>query len=167
MAREKKVSKTVREDKSGIDFEFADGSTLEVNVADIPEDIKQHLVIHGLSQKIGDSYSGENAENCFTIADTVYKSLKEGKWSARTGGAGGPRISQLAEALSRATGQDVSECVSKIAEMTDEEKAGLRAHETIKAKIAEIKLEKAQADAEAAQAAVASGDVPDLNELLS
>lgn len=166
MARERKVSKTVREDKSGVDFEFADGSTLAANVADLPDDIKDHLIIHGLSQKIGDSYSGEDAENCFTIADTVYKALTEGKWSTRTGGSGGPRISQLAEALSRATGQDVADCVALIADMSDEEKAGLRAADQIKAKIAEIKLEKAQADAEKAKADAGDNDM-DLGALFS
>ena len=165
MAREKKVSKNIREDLSGVDFEFADGSELAVDVKDLPEDIQKHLLLHGVSQKIGDSYSGENAENCFTIAESVLKSLKDGNWSTRSGGAGGPRISQLAEALSRATGEEVSDCVAKIAEMSDEEKAGLRAHSTIKAKIAEIKLEKARADAEKASGE-SNADEPSLGDLL-
>lgn len=152
---ERKVSKTVREDLSGVDFEFHDGAVMEVNVADLPADIVKQLVVHGVSQKIGDSYAGEDAENCMTIAQATLKNLLDGNWSTRTGG-GGPRISQLAEALARCTGQEVSACVAKIAEMSDDDKKAVRAHPKVQAALAEIKLEKAQADA--AKAAETAGE---------
>lgn len=166
MARQTKVSKTITEDKSGVSFEFADGTTLVAKLSEIPEETQRELMLHGLSQKIGDSYSGEDAENCFTIAESVYNSLKEGKWSTRSGGTGGPRISQLAEALHRVTGEELVDCVAKIADMSDEQKAGLRGHSAIKAEIANIKLEKAQADA-AKAAESADGDEVDLADLMS
>lgn len=166
MARQAKVSKTVREDKSGVDFEFADGAVLKADLSAIPEATLTELALHGLSQKIGDSYSGEDAENCQSIAETVYAALVEGKWSTRTGGSAGPRISQLAEALSRVTGQDMQECVAAIADMTDEDKAGLRAHPAIKAQIATIKLEKAQAEADKAAGEAGDSDAFDLTSIM-
>ena len=158
---ERKVSKTVTE--TGVDFEFFDGSALSAQLAELTPEMQTKLALHGLSQKIGDSYSGEEAVNCQTIAEATFKSLVEGNWSSRSGGAG-PRISQLAEALARATGEELQDCVAKIAEMDDEKKKDLKAHPAIKAIIAEIKLEKATADAAKTAAEADSGD--DLSSLL-
>ena len=144
---ERKVSKEVTE--TGVNFEFFDGTAMSANLDALTPEMVNKLAIHGLSQKIGDSYSGEDAANCQTIAEATFKSLVDGNWSSRSGG-GGPRISQLAEALARATGQEIQDCVAKIAEMDDDTKKDLKAHPQIKAIIAEIKLEKAKADAEKA-----------------
>lgn len=152
---EKKVSKTVSE--TGVTFEFHDGETLSANLSELSPDMVNKLAIHGLSQKVGDSYSGEDAANCQTIAETTWKALVEGNWSTRAGGGGGPRISQLAEALSRATGQEIQDCVAAIADMDDEQKKDLRAHPEIKAILAEIKLEKAKAEAEKAAGEASEG----------
>jgi hypothetical protein len=160
--RERKVSKEVTD--AGVNFEFHDGATLECTLSELPEDMVMKLALHGLSQKVGDSYSGEDAANCQTIAETTWKTLMEGNWSSRSGG-GGPRISQLAEALARATGKEVQECVATIAEMDDDTKKDLRAHPQIKALIAEIKLEKAKADQEKASAEAGEAPALDLASL--
>jgi hypothetical protein len=144
---EKKVTKSIAEDNSGVGFTFADGSVLTANLSELSDEMRTQLALHGLSQKIGDSYAGEDAENCETIAGKVWEQLVEGNWSVRTGGGAGPRISQLAEALSRATEESVQDCVAKIADMDDETKKSVRSHPTIKAHLAQIKLEKAEAEA--------------------
>ena len=156
---EKKVAKTVGE--SSVTFEFATGETVEVNPGEFPAEIQRQLMLHGVSQKLGDSYSGEDADKCHSIFAGVLKNLQEGNWTARSGGGGSPRISQLAEALSRATNQPVEACVEKLAAMDDETKKAVRNHAQVKAALAEIKLEKAQADAKAA-AEEAGGDVAPL-----
>lgn len=150
---ERKVTKEIAEDNSGVLFTFTDGSTLEAKLAELNDEMKTQLILHGISQKVGDSYAGEDAENCETIATKTWEQLVAGAWSVRTGGSGGPRISQLAEALASATGQEVSACVEKIADMSDAEKKALRKHPAIEAEIAKIKLAKAQAEAEKAAAA--------------
>jgi len=163
---ERKVSKTTREDNTGIDFEFYDGATLAAELDALPEDILTRLALHGLSQKVGDSYAGEDAANCQTIAEKTLEALVKGEWSTRSGG-GGPKISQLAEALARATGQEVAACVATIAEMDDDTKKSIKAHPQIKALIATIKLEKATADAEKAAASANDESDMDLGALMS
>lgn len=147
---ERKVSKETTD--AGVDFTFHDGSVLAATLESLSPEMVTKLAIHGMSQKIGDSYSGEDAANCQTIAEKTLEALQKGEWSSRSGGGAGPRISQLAEALSRVTGQEVKDCVAKIAEMDDDSKKDVRAHPQIKAAMAEIKLEKATADAEKAAA---------------
>ena len=147
---ERKVTKETTD--TGVAFTFHDGATLEANLDALSPEMITKLAIHGLSQKVGDSYSGEDAANCQTIAESVFKTLVDGEWSTRSGGGGGPRISQLAEALAMATGKEIQECVAAIAEMDDDTKKDLRAHPAIKANIAEIKLAKAQEEAAKAAA---------------
>ena len=86
---EKKVSKTVSD--TAVTFEFATGEVEEVSPSDLPAEIQKQLILHGLSQKLGDSYSGEDADKCHAIFSGVLKNLVEGNWSARSGGGGAPR----------------------------------------------------------------------------
>ena len=157
---DRKVTKSVDDEKGTIAFVFASGETETVDVAKLPAEIQKQLMLHGASQKLGDSYSGEDADKCHTIFKGVLKNLVEGNWSARSGGGGSPRISQLAEALSRAAGETVEACVEKLSEMDDDTKKQIRAHPAVQAALAEIKLEKATA--EAAKLKAELGDVPAL-----
>lgn len=161
---ERKVSKEVRE--GTVAFTFHDGAELICDPSTLSDEMKNQLILHGISQKVGDSYSGENAENCETIASKVWETLTKGEWSTRSGG-GGPRISQLAEALARVTGQEVQECVGVLAEMDDDAKKDVRAHPDVKKAMAQIKLEKAQKDAESAAAAEGDDNAPDLGAMFS
>lgn len=158
---DRKVSKTVDDEKGTITFEFASGETEVVDVTKFKSEIQKQLMLHGASQKLGDSYSGEDADKCHTIFGGVLKNLTDGNWSARAGGGGSPRISQLAEALSRAVpGESVESCVEKLSAMDDETKKEVRAHPQVQAALAEIKLEKATA--EAAKLKAELGDAPAL-----
>ena len=156
---ERKVTKSVDSEAGTITFEFeATGETEVVKVADFPNEIQAELMLHGASQKLGDSYSGEDADKCHAIFSGVLKNLIEGNLSARSGGGGAPRISQLAEAVARVSGSDVADVIEQLAGMDDETKKGVRAHPQIQAALAEIKLEKAQADAEKAKAEAGEGE---------
>jgi len=155
---DRKVTKTVEDD--GVSFEFATGETVKVSPGDFSAEIQKQLMLHGLSQKLGDSYSGEDADKCHGIMAGVVKTLEDGNWSVRNGGGSSPRISQLADALSRATGQDVADCVAKLSAMDNDSKKAVRAHPQVVAALSAIKVEKAQADA--AKAAEAVGDTPAL-----
>ena len=156
---DRKVTKEVDVDKGEIKFVFATGEEETVDVSSLPADTQKQLMLHGASQKLGDSYSGEDADKCHTIFMGVLKNLQDGNWSARSGG-GAPRISQLAEALSRAAGESVEDCVEKLSAMDDDTKKAVRAHPAVQAALAEIKLEKAQADAKRLKEEL--GDVPAL-----
>lgn len=154
---ERKVTKSVDAEAGTVTFEFATGESEVVEVKEFSNDVQAQLMLHGLSQKLGDSYSGEEADKCHAIFAGTLKQLVEGNWSARSGGGGAPRISQLAEALSRATDNPVEECIETLAGMSDEDKKGVRAHPQIQAILAEIKLEKATADAAKAKEEAGEG----------
>lgn len=152
---EKKVTTTVEADS--ITWEFSTGEKVTVKPADFKGGIQKHLLLHGLRQKLGDSYSGEDASKCHAIFSGVLKALKEERWTVRVAG-GGPRVSQLADALARVMKQPIELCTTKIASMTDEQKIATKKHPDIIAALAAIKLEKAQAEAVAAtKAAKESG----------
>lgn len=157
---DRKVTKTVDSEKGTIEFVFASGETEVVDVSKLPPAIQKELMLHGASQKLGDSYSGEDADKCHTIFGGVLKNLVDGNWSARSGGGGSPRISQLAAALAKAVGETVEACVEKLSAMDDETKKSVRAHPQVQAALAQIKLEKATADAAKLQAEL--GDAPAL-----
>jgi len=143
---DRKVSKTVDDEAGTIAFEFATGENEVVDVSKFTAEIQKQLLLHGASQKLGDSYSGEDADKCHSIFTGVLKNLVDGNWSARSGG-GGARISQLAEALSRAAGEVIEICVEKLSGMDEAQKKTVRDHPAVQAAIAEIKLEKATAEA--------------------
>lgn len=158
---DRKVTKNVDDEKGTISFEFASGETEVVDVSKLDGEIQKQLMLHGASQKLGDSYSGEDADKCHTIFMGVLKNLQDGNWSARSGGGGSPRISQLAEALSRAVPDTtVEDAVAKLAAMDEDTKKQVRSHPAVQAALADIKLEKAQA--EAAKRKEELGDTPAL-----
>lgn len=159
---DRKVTKEVDDQAGNIVFTFATGEVETVDVSAFSGEIQKQLLLHGASQKLGDSYSGEDADKCHAIFVGVLKNLTDGNWSARSGGTGSPRISQLAEALSRAVpGESVEACVEKLSAMDDETKKAVRGHPAVQAALAEIKLEKAIADAAKLKAELGD-DIPAL-----
>lgn len=164
-----KAKKVVLEDLSGVAFQFAHGTEITVMIADLPEDTVANLICHGLSQKLGDSYSGaKDSEEAQSFLEKVLQRLKDGEWkAAREGGGGGRGVSQLVEALHRATGKPIEDCNATIDAMDDDAKKGLRAHPEIKAQLAQIKLEKAQEAAEKAAAESEDDEAPSLATLVS
>lgn len=162
MAKTSKATKKVREDLSGIDFEFAHGAVLEINLDDLSEEVQTNLMLHGLSQKIGDSYSGsKDSEEAFKFAAGTVQRLKDGEWKAAREGGGVKRTTILVEALERVfPDQSQEACQDKVAAMSDEQIKGLKAHPQIKAAIAAITAERAieRAKKDAAAAADAGGD---------
>lgn len=173
---------------AGVQFVAADGAVLgaitleQLGIeAGLLPPIVERLVVHAISQKVGDSYAGAaDAENPTqyikdAIAETIEQLLK-GEWRVTT--PGGIRVSLLARALARATGKTVEEAqavVDHFSELNDEGKpsdAGkawlktMRANEQIKAHTAAIKLEDAEAEKLKLQATAAkAGAAGDLGAL--
>ena len=149
----KKATKKVSDDS--VTLNFTDETQIVAALASIPNEIKTRLCLHGLSQKLGDSYAGaESVADAFAAATRVLKDLVEGNWkTAREGGTGGVRTTLLAEALARVasaqTGEEVTvEQAREVIEgMNDDEKKAVRNDSAIQVSISEIKLERAQADA--------------------
>lgn len=180
MAKQNSIAKKIADFENGnVNFEFADGSTFNAALTELNEDIINRLALHGLSQKLGDSYAGAGGEDdpveyAKEALAGVYESLKEGNWTQRTGGTAGPRVTLLAEALHRATGRDLEECSSMVNDLRvaagdgdEDAKAKLDAiknHPQVKAAQSEIRAERAAA--KAAKDAESSADAPDLGSLL-
>jgi hypothetical protein len=150
MARQQIAKKNIHEDSSGVTIDFSDGEALTVNLSELPEEMITHLALHGLSQKLGDSYSGESD---ITVARTkaagVAERLNKGDWKAVREG-GGSKITDLAHALATVTGKTVEESVTVISNMEAADKKGLRNHPKIAAELAKITAARAQAKAEKA-----------------
>ncbi len=153
------TKKVVNAETGRIDFQFDDGSTESFELSKTRADIQNRLALHGASQKIGDSYAGAGDEADplayakEAVKDTIAQ-LYAGDW--RVTAAGGPRISDLATALSQISGKTLEECVARVGEMTDEAKKVARKHPAVAAKLAEISAQKAAAKATKLAAAAAS-----------
>jgi len=138
-------------------FEFADGEVLQCDADKIRGDIVTRLMLHGISQKVGDAYAGaESITEARVMAQAVWNNLAAGIWAVKA-----TRGGKIVEALHRATGQPMEVCLEKFAAMGEDAKKGLRKHPDIKAALATIEAEKAAALAEAA----AGTDVTDLGGL--
>ncbi|UCE47402.1 MAG: hypothetical protein JSW47_17605 [Phycisphaerales bacterium] len=159
-----------------IHFEFGEAGETTVAIAELPEAIIANLAVHGLSQKLGDSYASARKategtdidpdEWCKGQVESVFGQLKEGNWTTRTPGAGG-QATDLATALAEVGGIEVSDAIEKLSDASKEEKAALKKHPQIKVVLERIRAERAQAKADAAAKAAESADVPDLSEFLS
>jgi hypothetical protein len=135
---------------SVVSFKFGNGQELTLDVSTLDEGIQMELMMHGALQKIGDSYAGAAGDYAFATgnAQKVIDNLVAGEWkSARAQGEAKPKTGELAEAVARLKGLEVSAAAEIVNGLTDEQRKALRGKEAIKATIAQIRYEKAQAKA--------------------
>jgi len=170
------------EGPAGVAFVGPDGSVFgSVSLADVPAAMLTRLALHGISQKVGDSYANAaKAENPLTfVRDAIKETIEQivkGEWRITT--AGGIRVSLLARALARATGktpeeaQGVIDLYSDLDDEGEPSEAGkawlknIKAQDAIKAATAAIKLEdNEKAKARLAERAAKGGDAADLGAL--
>jgi len=138
--------------ESAVAFAFADGGKLNCNVDELPREMVNRLALHGIAQKVGDSYaSAESVAEARANAETVWGNLVAGVWATKTSRGG-----KFVEALTRVTGKAYDECLAAWSEMDDKRKAELKKHPQMKKAIADIEAENA---AKAAQAAEDSKEI--------
>ncbi len=139
-----------------IRFEFDDKTTQEIDVNSLSEATKFRALVHGISQKVGDSYAGAKAEEnplAFAkqaAADTIAQILA-GDWKAAR--EGGPRVTDLATAfksVSDAQGQPITieEAVAFLGTLDEEQTKAFRKKPKIASALAQIALAKAAKKAE-------------------
>jgi phage-related tail protein len=134
-----------------IQFTFEDNTVQLIDVNGLSEETKFRAMVHGISQKIGDSYAGAKAEEnplAFAkaaCAETIAQ-VERNEWRAPSAG-GGPRVTDLAVALSRATGQTLEASVEYIGTLDENQVKELRGKAKIKAMLATVAAEKAIAKA--------------------
>lgn len=148
-----KAKKSVDLESGTVTFAFntsEDTEPLVVNIAELPDEIKKQALLHGISQKVGDSYAGaDDAEEARETAEGVIAQIMAGTWRAAGGGGGGggPRTTVLAEALAKALNRDLDECVEMVADMDDKRRTELKKHPQVASVYAEIQAERAAAKA--------------------
>ncbi len=144
--------------EGGIQIEFENGEELALRLDELDDVIIRKLAVHGLSQKVGDSYAGaESIAEAVGLAHGVWTNLKAGLWGAKVSRGG-----KIVEAIHRVTGKTVEECLELWQGMDDAKQKALRKHADVKHELAVMEMERAAALAEAA------GDSDDdLNDLFS
>jgi hypothetical protein len=129
---------------------FAHGEDLSISLSEVPEKILTELALHGLSQKVGDSYSGEkDPQEAKAKAEDVIDRLKSGDWvKARLRGEGSTSLT--VEAIAAIKGKSVSAIKEVWAGLPEDTKKAVRNDPAIKAKMAAIKAERLQSKADEA-----------------
>ena len=168
MARNSVCKKVVREDLSGIDFNFANGQTRAFDLAKVPTDSVAYVrgLLNGFSQKIGDDYAGVGGdiEEAIENTESMIERLYGGEWGAEREPAG-PRPSLVADAVvrvARAEGKTFDETVTRAKyigkDAADQRKRAL-ANPKVKAAYDAIRAEAMAA--RAAESAKAAGTATD------
>lgn len=143
------ATKALDFDNKAVEFTFAGEETPTlVSLADFPEEIQLHLALHGLSQKLGDSYASAKGEvvKAKELFSAVIAQLTSGEWRAARGeGEAKPRSTELVEALARIKNLAVADVAKALAAYDKDKLKTLRSNGRVKAVIAVIRAEKAQA----------------------
>lgn len=138
-------------------FEGQEDVTIDCNA--LNDEMKFNRLVHGVSQTVGDSYAGAGKEPnpnaaARQFADETVKQLLAGILRASSGG--GPRITDLAVAYAKVSGETIEAAIELVEGLNDEESKALRAKPRIKAALlaitAQRAAEKAAAAAKAAEA---------------
>lgn len=161
MAKQQVCKKSVSDE--AVTFAFTDnGEAVTVHLGQFSPDMQQRFALHGISQKLGDSYSGADGspEVARSMFNDTLAAVLNGEWTVR--GEAGPRVSMLAEALSRAMGIAIEEAVETVNGLDDDAKKKLRAHKAIKAATVAIKQDRLEKEAARAD----SGDDTDLASII-
>ena len=94
MSRTKKVVDAVA---MTVSFSYADGGVRVYDANELSEATKRRLLMHGLAQKLGDSYAGrDDHEDC---TENVWSNLVEGNWGAERGSGLEDKLEAAQEAL--------------------------------------------------------------------
>ncbi len=167
---------TVAEDKQSamVEFFIVNG---DYHVMQIPIDgeLTLNLASHGAGQKVGDSASGCDPDDTSAAVERTIAQINKGIWSARRSGVS-KGLNEFITAILRMRGVEdgTPEAVAIKADLgalDDDTIAVLKKDASVKATIAEIRFEKAQAnaqkeadaEAEAADKAAQAGEAVEEN----
>lgn len=134
-----------------VEFVLGNGKKLVCLVKEIPDEMLDQLILHGLSQKVGDAAAscakGSEFGKALGAMSATWDNILQNKWRAD----GGSGSSALIEALVEQTGKTEEE-VRKAVNAADEEKLkAWRGNAKVKAIMARIQAERAAAKADDAE----------------
>lgn len=132
-------------------MQFANGTTRTYDANRLPAEIRERLIGHGLKQKVSDSFAGAkgNIAEAIASADEVYNRLLANDWIGERGGDG-VNTNVVCEAIAEMQGKDLATVRAKFDTFDKTKKVAIAQRPDVVAKIAEIRLRKAQAAAAAA-----------------
>ena len=157
------------------------GDVQEFDTAELPEDIRTTLMLHGLNQKLGDACASikgaiakatgretkdvpdeEVKPKAIEALKELWAQLVGGDWRVAKGeGEAKPRVGEVAQAISRLQNISIDQAQSLVAGVDKEKLAKWRAHPQMKLAIAQIRQEKAAAKLAAEMAK--AGNVTEFN----
>ena len=146
MAKTKKATKTVDTEHNSVLFKFVDGTEFTAHLNKVNDNIRTRLALHGLAQKLGDTYAGDVESPAESVKD-MFEELVGGEWSTRKPGE--PRTALVVEAISRVLGKTLEDAKSFWEGLSDEGKKKARAKPKVQLAMADIQRERAQAKVEA------------------
>lgn len=147
-AADKKIKFCQKEydlDTGIVEFAFGNGKVLNIDSNGIPEDTRKQLMLHGISQKVGDSFAGVKGNFVEGIANAsdVITQLLNGVWKADREGDARPRLAELAAAIARIKGVPLEAATAAVEKGTDEQRKQWRSNAKVKSVIAQIRAEAA------------------------
>lgn len=121
-------------------FNFSTGEALEASLSHLSPDIVHRLAMHGLEQKIRDSYAGAEAEEAPGLARKVWDNLTSGVWTSRPAGTGkGSILYRALVAIFEEDGKPVPENLKDMVEgLSKGDKIRLRRDPRVAQKIAQL-----------------------------
>lgn len=134
-------------------FAFTNGETRTLDAMTLAQSIRDRAIVHGLEQKIRDSYAGaKSSDEALGMADKVLDTLRSGEWSAkREGGVAEGSIEILARAMVNAWAAKGIEkpydaVLAIVQGMTKEDRAAVRSRESVAIELAKLKAKAPTAD---------------------
>lgn len=151
---------------SVLSFLFKDGSKVECDLEELNDDMTSALIVHGLTQKVRDSFAAAKGDVGAAVgsATKVWENLKSGQWNASraSGTEGAPRTNELAQAIADIKGHDLAAVQKAVDDAPDEKRKAWRKNPAVKARIMEIRAEKAKAALEKSKGAGESIEIEGL-----
>lgn len=131
-------------DTGMLEITFGNGQVREFDSNELSEEIRKNLMLHGLSQKLGDSYAGVkgNYDEALNNVASVFASLKSGDWST-AGEEARPRLAELAAAIAAIKNVPLEKATAAVEKATDEQRKAWRSNAQVKAAIAKARADKA------------------------
>ena len=169
------AKKTINSEAGTIVFDFGDAGSATFELDKVPAEVQRQLMLHGMSQKGGDSYAGAKAACADSGANpeewalgqvtAVIQQIYDGNWSVRASGGSSGSVTDLAKALAEVSGSELQDCVTRLGDASKEEKAALRKHPGIALVLARFREERQAAKKAALEEQAANA--PDLSGFLS
>lgn len=143
MATIKKAA--ITEHATGWTYVFNNEHSVYADIGELNTDIQRQLMLHGLKQKLSDSYSGVSTDHEIEAAvKGVWNNLTKGLWNAGRSSLGGIWV----EAIARAAGVELEAALAKWNDMDEDTRKDVKKNPQVKQAKAEIELERAKAKAE-------------------